>query len=132
VGLTDESVLGYPDRHKEATMAAQPVVHFEIHGKDGKQLQDFYSRAFDWEIDANNPMQYGIVNPGPGGIGGGVTASEASGVVIYIQVSDPAAALKKVNEMGGTTVMEPADVPGGPTIAQFRDPAGNLMGLVKG
>jgi hypothetical protein len=114
-------------------VAAQPVVHFEIHGKDGKQLQDFYSRAFDWQIDANNPMQYGMVSAAAGGIAGGVTASEAApAVVVYVQVADPAAALRKISEMGGTTVMEPAEVPGGPTIAQFRDPAGNLMGLVKG
>jgi predicted enzyme related to lactoylglutathione lyase len=33
--------------------------------------------------------------------------------------------------MGGQTVMQPFDVPGGPTIAQFRDPEGNLIGLVK-
>jgi predicted enzyme related to lactoylglutathione lyase len=113
-------------------MAAQPVVHFEIHGKDGKRLQDFYGKAFGWQIDANNPMQYGMVAAADGGIAGGVTASDmAPAITIYIQVADPAAALKKVAEMGGSTVMEPMDVPGGPTIAQFRDPEGNLVGLVK-
>ena len=29
-------------------MMANPVVHFEITGKDGKKLQDFYSSAFGW------------------------------------------------------------------------------------
>ena len=57
---------------------AAPVVHFEIMGKDGKKLQDFYSKLFEWEIDANNPMNYGLVKAsGQGGIGGGVGASEA-------------------------------------------------------
>jgi predicted enzyme related to lactoylglutathione lyase len=28
--------------------------------------------------------------------------------------------------------MPPMDVPGGPSIAQFKDPEGNLIGLVKG
>ena len=34
----------------------QPVVHFEVVGKDGAALQSFYSELFGWEIDANNPM----------------------------------------------------------------------------
>jgi predicted enzyme related to lactoylglutathione lyase len=37
----------------------QPVVHFEVVGKDGAKLQQYYSELFGWEIDANNPMNYG-------------------------------------------------------------------------
>ena len=56
----------------------QPVVHFEVIGKDGKKLINYYSELFGWEIDANNPMNYGIVtregnvNSHGVGIGGGV------------------------------------------------------------
>ena len=39
----------------------QPVVHFEIIGKDGEKLHSYYSELFGWEIDADNPMDYGIV-----------------------------------------------------------------------
>ena len=39
-----------------------PVTHFEIHGNDGKKAQDFYAAVFGWSIDANNPMNYGIVS----------------------------------------------------------------------
>lgn len=42
-----------------------PVVHWEILGKDGKTSQDFYAKLFDWNVDANNPMNYGIVTAGP-------------------------------------------------------------------
>ena len=35
----------------------QPVVHFEITGKDGKRLQEFYAKLFDWHIDAANLLQ---------------------------------------------------------------------------
>ena len=50
-----------------------PVVHFEIGGKNAKKLNDFYAKNFGWKIDANNPMKYGIVATGsdkgiPGGI----------------------------------------------------------------
>jgi uncharacterized protein len=39
----------------------QPVVHFEIAGKDPAKLHEYYSDLFGWEIDANNPMNYGMV-----------------------------------------------------------------------
>jgi predicted enzyme related to lactoylglutathione lyase len=56
----------------------QPVVHFEVIGTDAKKLQGYYSELFGWEIDANNPMNYGIVqreqnlSPDGVGIGGGI------------------------------------------------------------
>ena len=37
----------------------QAVVHFEVIGKDGDKLRSYYSELFGWEIDANNPMNYG-------------------------------------------------------------------------
>ena len=41
-----------------------PVVHFEIIGKDTARLGDFYSRLFGWSVDTNNPMGYGMVSTG--------------------------------------------------------------------
>ena len=40
----------------------QPVVHFEVVGKDGAKLQEYYSELFGWEVDADNPMNYGMVS----------------------------------------------------------------------
>ncbi len=113
---------------------ANPVVHFEIVGSDGAALQTFYGDLFDWDIDANNPMSYGMVAAGEGGIGGGVAASQdgSAMVTIYVQVDDLQAALDRAEELGAKTVMPPMDVPGGPSIAVFSDPQGNTIGLVKG
>ena len=33
-----------------------PVVHFEIVGRDGDRLMQFYRDVFDWEIDVNQEM----------------------------------------------------------------------------
>ena len=112
---------------------ANPVIHFEIHGGASNQ-NDFYKDVFGWEVDANNPMNYGIVKTGSAeGIGGGLTDSDqAPTVMIYIQADDLGAMLKKVEDAGGKTAMPPTDVPGGPTIAMFTDPSGNKIGLVKG
>ena len=59
---------------------AQKIVHFEIIGKDGKKLQEFYSKLFDWKVDANNPMNYGMVGGDEAGLGGGI-ASAMDGVL---------------------------------------------------
>ena len=109
-----------------------PVVHFEVHGKDGKKSQDFYSQLFDWHIDSSNPMNYGIVDTHAGGINGGVTASpDAPRVTFYVSVDDLQAYLNKAEGMGGKTVMPPTEIPNMVTFALFADPDGNVVGIVK-
>jgi predicted enzyme related to lactoylglutathione lyase len=111
-----------------------PVVHFEILGRDGAQTQRFYQSLFGWNIDANNPMNYGMVPAEGTGIGGGVAAAEGGGqpmVTVYVEVADLQAALSKAESLGGRTVAPPMDVPGGPKIAQFSDPDGNVIGLIQ-
>ena len=114
----------------------RPVVHFEIHGKDRRKLQDFYRTLFEWEIEEQEAMEYGMVAAGqggpPDGLGGGIVQSPAAPLVtFYVQVLDPNETLKKAESMGGKTVQAPVDVPGGPTIAQVQDPEGNVIGIVK-
>ncbi len=114
-----------------------PVIHFEIMGGQGNQLEQFYSQLFGWKIDSNNPMNYGMVEKGEGGIAGGVgpdTGDQGGGrrVTVYAQVDDPEATLKKAESLGGKIVMPVTAVPEGPIIAMFADPAGNITGLVKG
>ena len=113
---------------------AGKVTHFEVIGKDAKKLQDFYSQLFGWTVDANNEMNYGMVDGAQSGIGGGIAPSMDGGaghVTFYVEVDDLAAALAKAESMGGKTAMPPMAVPGGPEIAQFTDPEGHLVGLVK-
>lgn len=31
-----------------------PIVYFEIAGRDGKKLQQFYASVFDWEIETQS------------------------------------------------------------------------------
>jgi uncharacterized protein len=109
---------------------AQPVVHFEVVGRDGAALQSFYGQLFDWSIDADNPMAYGIVEAAEGGIAGGVAQGEAPSAVFYVQVDDPAAYLARAEQLGGKTVMPVLSIPGMVTFAQFADPEGNVVGIV--
>ena len=107
-----------------------PIVHFDIGGADGAALQQFYGAAFDWEVNAENPMQYGLVEAQGTGIGGGITAAEQPGVTIYIEVDDLQAYLDRVEALGGKTVQEITTIPGMVTMALFADPEGNVVGLV--
>ena len=118
----------------------QPVVHFEIVGKDGEKLQRYYSDLFGWEIDADNPMRYGIVqreanvNAVGVGIGGGVGPGPegyAGHVTFYVEVPDVAAALAKAESLGGSRMMGPDKVMEGVEIGLFNDPEGHVVGLVK-
>jgi predicted enzyme related to lactoylglutathione lyase len=119
----------------------QPVVHFEIVGKDGDALKRYYSELFGWRIDSDNPMDYGIVAkeenqaPDGSGIGGGVAGGPAGydgHLTFYVAVDDCEAALAKAEELGGTRVMGPDPIPGmNLTIGQFTDPEGHLVGVLQ-
>ncbi len=111
----------------------KPVVHWEVTGKDGKRLQKFYADLFEWKIDTNNPMEYGMVNTGGKGINGGIAAAQqgSGGVTFYVEVENLEEYLRTAERLGGKTLLPPAAVPGGPTLAIFADPEGNRIGLVK-
>jgi len=108
-----------------------PVIHFEIVGKDGPKSQKFYADLFDWHVDANNPMDYGMVDTHAQGINGGITAGDRpTGTTIYVQVPDLQASLDKAESLGGKTVMPPTEIPGAVTMAMFTDPDGTVVGLI--
>ena len=121
----------------------QPVVHFEVVGKDGASLQRYYAELFGWEIDADNPLGYGVVareadtnSPGGGSIGGGIASSPtpeyAGHVTFYVEVPDVEVSLTKAESLGGKRVMGPDPVPGTDIdIGQFTDPEGHLIGVMK-
>jgi predicted enzyme related to lactoylglutathione lyase len=113
-----------------------PIIRFEIIGGKGDQLEKFYGELFGWNINTNNQMRYGLVDTGggPGSINGGVSADRDGGkrVSVYAQVNDLQATLDKVEKLGGKTILSPTEVPGGPKLALFADPAGNVTGLILG
>jgi predicted enzyme related to lactoylglutathione lyase len=113
-----------------------PVVHFEIMGGKESELEKFYAELFGWKINSNNPMKYGSIDTGawPKNISGGVgPANDGNGrVSVYVQVENLQATLDRAERLGATTVLPPSQVPGGPKLAMFSDPAGNITGLVLG
>ncbi len=112
-----------------------PVVHFEIMARgDRARSQKFYSDLFDWHVQPEDDMNYGVVDThAEGGIGGGISGDGAySGVTVYVQVDDLQKFLDKAESLGGKTVMPPMEVPGVVTLAMFSDPEGNVIGMIQG
>ena len=118
-------------------MAQPAVAWFEVTGKDGRQLQNFYSRLFEWQVqDAGDGSGYGLVPAAPKGIGGGIGAAQDGGpgaVTFYVEVDNPAEYLARAETLGGKTIVPPTEVPNfGLTFAFFADPEGHVVGLSKG
>lgn len=114
----------------------RPIVHFEIIGRDAAALQKFYRSLFDWKVGEPMPEMgfYGLVDGASSGLAGGI-GQEPGGktrVTVYVEVPDLQATLDQAVAMGGKVVMAPTEIPGAATLAQFADPDGNVVGLVKG
>jgi predicted enzyme related to lactoylglutathione lyase len=122
----------------------QPVIHFEVIGRDPEKLRSYYGELFGWEFDTSGPVanavseagNYGFVDRNanddgvgiPGGVGGG---EDYDGhVVFYVGVPDVEAALQKAESLGGTRTMGPERAPGtNLVVGHFTDPEGHLIGV---
>jgi predicted enzyme related to lactoylglutathione lyase len=119
----------------------QPVVHFEIIGRDPAKLRSYYGELFDWAFDVGDtttdtvsqPGNYGFVDAATtgGGINGGVGGGDGfeRHVIFYVSVPDVEAALERAERLGGTRTMGPEGTPGTLVVGQFTDPEGNLIGV---
>lgn len=116
------------------------VVHFEVMGQDGPKLWSFYSEMFGWEINTDNPMNYGVVdrvansNSDGIGIGGGVgqlPEGMSGHVTFYVEVPDVEASLQQAESLGGTRLMGPEQIMDTIEIGMFADPEGQAIGVIK-
>lgn len=113
-----------------------PVAFFEVVSTDHERAQSFYAELFGWQVAADASTDgYGLVDTGagPGAIGGGIGPSQApgdTGLKIYVRVEDLQGVLARAEDLGGTPLLPPTDLPGGyGRIAVFADPDGNPVGL---
>ncbi len=113
----------------------QPVVHWELWSKTPEKVCDFYRSVFGWSITAYPEMQYNIVETGgEGGINGGIMTPPRQGpwpgnMSFYIGVDDLAAFRKRLQDAGGTILVEEQEVPGMGSFSLFSDPDGRVVGL---
>jgi predicted enzyme related to lactoylglutathione lyase len=120
-----------------------PVVHFEVIGKDPDRLRGYFGELFGWQFDTPSPVAAEVSDPATygfldlvatadgtgirGGVGGGPAFPPHA--VFYVGVPDVEAALQRAETLGGTRVMGPVTSPNGLVVGHFTDPEGNLLGV---
>jgi len=123
-----------PAAKSKAGKRPAAVMHWEIQSKQPEVLHEFYGDVFGWAIDTNNEFNYGLVSSKgtSGGIDGGIgpSSGEDARVLVYAAVPSISTTLKRIEELGGKTIMPRTDM--GPVVmAIYLDPEGNTMGLIE-
>jgi uncharacterized protein len=112
---------------------AQRIGHFEIGAAEFDGQIDFYRELFGWRIQ-KVADGYAMVDTQAGsGLGGGIGRSSdgTPWVSFYVGASDLKATLQRAESLGGATELDVTVIPDLVTFAMFRDPDGNLVGLVE-
>jgi len=113
----------------------QPVMQWQIVSKNPEALTDFYTTVFGWKVNANNALNYRMIDTGAGrGINGGIWPAppEAHGFVqLFIEVDDVPAFVKKASAQGAKVLIPPQKLPDGGEMAILHDPEGIPFGLCK-
>ncbi len=124
-----------------------PVVHFEMPAEDRHRMAEFYSRVFGWKpqflgeemgnyvtVMTSESDENGMPSR-PGSINGGFYAKNANMPnncpSIVIAVDDVKEHIRKVSELGGQVIGEPANIPGVGIYVSFRDTEGNICSLLQ-
>jgi uncharacterized protein len=129
----DEAAVG-PETIQEGSVMANKVIHVEVTGKNGSNLQRYYSDLFGWNFDTNNPGGYGIAPSAEVGVAAGVGDAPQGmdgGVTFYVAVPDVDKALARASELGGQVIV-PKFSPGpGAVLGMFADPEGHVVGVTE-
>jgi len=117
------------------------VIHFEIHADDPVRARSFYEKTFGWTFSEFAGAEYWVITTGPPdqpGINGGLVrrrgAIDGTSVIAYVctvQVDAVDAAVKKVVDAGGISVVPKMAIPGVGWLAYCKDTEGNIFGLMQ-
>jgi predicted enzyme related to lactoylglutathione lyase len=117
-------------RSKETTMA-HPVIHAEIRSTDPDATREFFGRLFGWTYTDGAYPGYTFADTGAeGALPTAISPLQGhdDAVLFFVGVDDVAASLDRAQELGGTIVQPPQQVPG-VTFGVLADPQGHLVGV---
>jgi uncharacterized protein len=117
------------------------VVHFEIPYDDGDRAQDFYGKAFGWQLQSMPGMGYTLASSGPTGddgptepgfINGGMMSrqdSPSAAPILVVDVDSIEDTLIRTDRLGGKTLRGKEPVGDMGFAAYLADSEGNVIGL---
>jgi predicted enzyme related to lactoylglutathione lyase len=113
------------------TLTNGKVCYIEIPAIDVRRSADFYAKLFGWRLRQRG-NGHTAFDDTTGEVSGrwvvGRPPSSAPGLLLYIMVDSVAATLDAVLAHGGE-IVQPVGADAPEVTAQFRDPAGNVIGL---
>ena len=113
-----------------------PVAHWELWSQDPVKCAEFYAKAFGWQINHIQEMDYHMVDTGAEeGINGGIMQPQdepwPGNMAFYIDVDDLATYRERITQAGGKVLVEEMAVPGVGSFSLFEDPEGRVLGMWK-
>ena len=124
-----------PRLHKGAGLVNEPgaLCWNELHTSDVDGATAFYSAVFGWNAESSDAggMAYTEVKVGDHTVGGMMSDANAPMPfwLVYFAVEDTDAAVAKAQELGGSVMAPPMDIPAG-RFAVLGDPSGAGFGVI--
>ena len=131
--------LWYPLKHAGAGKNNEPgaICWFELATTDPDSACDFYTRVLgvETEADPDTPFEYTLVKVAGNPAAGILKIGEDWGPVppnwgIYIGVDDVDATVAKARELGGSAIVEPADIVDFARFSVLRDAEGAVFSVI--
>ena len=112
------------------------VVHFEIPSSEPEKSIEFYRKTFGWEINQWGDEHYWLCKTGDEsapGINGAIIKkrSPEHPIVNSIGVNNIKQAVEVIEASGGIIVVPVMAIPGVGWVAYFKDPDGNILGIIQ-
>ena len=110
---------------------------FELVTTDKNEAGAFYAALFGWQLESFlGAMDYTLFKSGEMSVGGMMQRTEEMGEVpshwlIYFAVADCDAAVARAQEIGGTPVAGPMEIPGVGRFALLADPDGAMFAVIR-
>lgn len=113
---------------------ANRVIHFEIGGSDLDGAANFFEQVFGWTSEPygqfGRALSADVTAPVTGHLAA-IPDVPTPYVMVYVEVEDIPATLARIAEVGGEAVVGPLPMPEGGQFAWFKDPSGNMLGLLQ-
>ncbi len=130
-----------PTPEREGAPPDGTLIWYELMTPDPDGARAFHSAIFGWEFSLHPMGEFGdywVANRDGAGVAGvaplpdeAAAAGAAAHWLPYAQVADVDRSAAHAAELGGTIMVEPADIPQVGRFAVVRDPAGAMIALMR-